>query len=303
MGQLKRAKKRGIYKSFIIAKKFRDGHLGTTYGQPIRRDLDIDRRALDRMVSQKPPPFSTDRMLARPIFTTRGAVSDLGLDAAVENEWAGFLQKAVFNSEHEGLMRQQLMERLVREDWDPELRKVLFQRAVSLYRNAQKSMIEIVRPEQLLQKGLFRKKDLKGKEADTEEDTKNEKPPKKGKKPGKKETRPKNKERESSSRGGDYHRRVPHESGKGFRYYYDPDKYSERKDAHHSGADMKKYSMGKELMRSIKKAGPGGCSVADLRELAKKYGSKEMAGELQKQCGEKGGMMYVNGRFYGRQKD
>lgn len=253
---------------FIIGSKFRDGHLGTMYGQPPRRDLDVDRRALDRLVSQPPPPWSAERLLAKPVFTTRGAVSDLGLDRAVENEWAGFLQKAVYNSPYEHTMRQQVMERLVREDWDPELRKVMFQRAMSLYRSIDKSMIEVIHPDELCK--------------------------------AKKEAEPK--KRESSPRGGMYYRRVPHEAGKGFRYYYDPEKYHARKDAHQSGEHMKKYAMGEELSMAIDRHGPQGCPVKGLERLVKKYGAKALGAELKKQTGENGPLMFAKGKFYRKHK-
>ena len=316
MSTQERAKRRGLYKSFIIARAFRDGHLGTTAGQPPRRDLDIDRAAIHRLVSQPPPPFSVDRLLARPIFSTRGAVSDLGLDMATENEWAGFLQKAVYGSEHEGLMRQQLMEKLLHEDWDPELRKVMFQRAVSLYRNAQKSQVEIVTIDELRKardpdKKADNKTDKKKfeirqppKSTDKNGETKRTSKPPKGapssSKPEQKSAANQSKPREGGGRGGDFYRRVPHEKGKGFRYYYDPEKYNARKDAHASGDDVKGAAAGKELTKMIGKAGEEGCAVADFGELVKRYGAQHVSASLKKECGEKGSMTYSGGRFYKR---
>ena len=55
MANQERAKRRGLYKSFIIGRAFRDGHLGTTAGQPPRRDMHIDRAAIHRLVSQPMP--------------------------------------------------------------------------------------------------------------------------------------------------------------------------------------------------------------------------------------------------------
>ncbi len=316
---------------FIIGRSFRDGHLGTMAGQPPRRDQEIDRRALDRLVSQPPPPYNIEEYLARPVFTAQGAVADLGLDPALENEWARFLEAAVTGSPREFQMRQQVMERLIREDWDPELRRVMFQRARSLYRNQmEKGMYRIHRPADLLRKaeaeGRPARKPKSKMTPDDVRDAKRAKPPgKDAKRPGgngkpsvkpsakktagrgkplvvKGKSRPSKappkKPREGSSRGGDYHRRVPNKSGKGFRYYYDPDKYNDRKDSHQSGEDVRRKGMGKELEKMVGKAGEQGCGVQDMAEMVKRYGAKEVSGVLRKQCGEGGGMSYSNGRFY-----
>lgn len=351
-----RAKKPELYKSFVIGRAFRDGHLGTMAGQIPRRDMDIDRRALDRLVSQRPPPWSADRMLARPVFTTRGAMRDLGLDAAVETEWGQFLHKAIYHSEREFQMRQQVMERLTREDWPPELRKTVFQRALSLYRNSMEKALVVLSPDELAKAQKAPKTKLtiprdKGAEAEAEAKKKAQrgsKPPAKDAKPTPKDAKPtpkgakkedtraakkpdkieKLKEKPKSAapkagpkagpgskteqkpaakqskdldpRGGTFHRRVPHESGKGFRYYYDPEKYNARKDAHVSGEDSQRQAMGKAITKMLDKAGENGCAPKDMGELAKKYGTKEMAGHFKKECGEGGGTMFANGRFYRR---
>ncbi len=355
--------KRHVYKSFVIGRAFRDGHLGTMAGQVPRRDMDIDRKALDRLVSQKPPPWSADRMLARPVFSTRGAVADLGLDPAVEGEWSRFLQKAVYNSPREFQMRQQVMERLTREDWAPELRKTIFQRAVSLYRNSMTKSLAIYTPDELAKarkepqqkliipkdkdadaeaeakkKAAKRAKggkldpkrirgtkteqkpgkkaairatikpdkklkpvDVRGKSRPTKGPSKGAKPDPKAKAASKAEQKPVAKQSKGRDpRGGTFYRRVPHESGKGHRYYYDPEKYHARKDAHVSGEDMQRQAMGKGITKMLDKAGEGGCAVSDLKEMVKKYGSKEVGSHLQNDCGPGGGAMFANGRFYRR---
>ncbi len=332
MGNPERAKRRGLYKSFIIGRAFRDGHLGTTAGQVPKRDMHIDRAAMMRLATTPPKPPSVERLLARPIFSTRGAVADLGLDMATENEWSSFLQKAVYGSQHEGLMRQQLMEKLMHEDWDPELRKVMFQRAVSLYRNAQKSQVEIVSVDELRKalplKDVKAKRDAKTEQKNGQKDdqkpgqkpARNGKPPvpagKKGPPPmtlkapkgkpssSKTEQKPAAKQskepakKEGGGRGGDFYRRVPKEGGKGFRYYYDPEKYNSRKDAHASGDDVKGAAAGKELTKMVHGAGEQGCAVADFGDMVKRYGADHISAGLKKECGEKGSMTYSGGRFY-----
>jgi hypothetical protein len=65
---------------------------------------------------------------------------------------------------------------------------------------------------------------------------------------------------------------------------------------------MSKYAMGKDLVRCLEKAKDKGCSVGDLKHLAKKYGGKNLSAELHKRCGEGGDVSYSNGRFYSRKK-
>lgn len=102
----------------------------------------------------------------------------------------------------------------------------------------------------------------------------------------------------AEARGGSYHRRIPRKNGKGFTYIYDPDKYNGREDAHVSGADARDSRIKKALTATLEAAGKKGCKVDDMKELAKKYGGKEVAAVLKKQCGEGGPMSYKSGRFY-----
>jgi hypothetical protein len=102
----------------------------------------------------------------------------------------------------------------------------------------------------------------------------------------------------AEARGGTYHRRIPRKNGKGFTYIYDSEKYDGRADAHLSGADARDARIKKALDAKLTEAGKKGCKVDDMKELAKKYGGKEVAAVLKKQCGEGGPMSYKSGRFY-----
>lgn len=102
----------------------------------------------------------------------------------------------------------------------------------------------------------------------------------------------------AEARGGTYHRRIPRKNGKGFTYIYDPEKYDGREDAHVAGADARDARIKKALTGTLEAAGKKGCKVGDMKELAKKYGGKEVAAVLKKQCGEGGPMSYKSGRFY-----
>lgn len=252
---------------------FRDRHLQTMAGQPPWRDDSRFQAAQLETAFKMPPALDVDKLLDREIFTSRGAVQDLGLDAATMNDWAQFLETIIHSSPIEAVVRQQLFQKMRAQKWDSELRKVMFQRAMSLFRNTKKSVVTV----DDLAKGEDAGKPVQVLTPDQLQ--------------------------KAEARGGEYHRRVPKKGGKGFTYFYDPDKYNEQKDSHQSGEEMTKYAMGQALLRAVKTAGDGGCSVADLKEMAKKYGGKELSGVLQKRCGEGGDMSYSNGRFYSRKKE
>lgn len=258
---------------FILPTAFRDRHLGTLAGQPPWRDNARFELATVEKLVKMPKGFKIDELLARPVFTSAGAVQDLGLDTATTQSWAKFLETVMHSSTIEPIVRQQVMQRLRDEQWDPELKKVMFQRAVSLHRNLKKSIVTVddlangtesgevvmvMTPDQL---------------------------------------------QKAEPRGGEYHRRIPKKGGKGFTYYYNPEKYNDRGDAHQSGEEMTKYAMGRAIERAVDGAGDGGCSVNDLKKLAKKYGGKETAAHLKASCGEGGSMSYANGRFHRRKKE
>lgn len=86
--------------------------------------------------------------------------------------------------------------------------------------------------------------------------------------------------RKAEARGGSYHRRVMGKSGR-YRYYYDPEKYDSRDDAHLSGADAAKSYIRKCVTAQLTKAGKKGCDVGELQPLAKKYGAKTVANVLR----------------------
>jgi hypothetical protein len=99
----------------------------------------------------------------------------------------------------------------------------------------------------------------------------------------------------AEARGGTYHRRVPAKNGKGYRYIYDPEKYSARSDAHLSGAEARDSRIKKAVSALLEKNIE--CSTEDMKDLAKKFGAHEVASVLKKQCGEGGPMQFKNGKF------
>lgn len=260
-------------KKAFIPPAFRDKrHDGQMFG---RDRFPLEKNSIMKLVTQKPPAWSTNRYLDRPIFTAKGAVADLGLDPATSSSWAQHIDALVKNSAHEGELRQAFFERALNEGLNPTLRQTLFQRTRSLYGN--RMMKAQVYSLDDVQKALTLSQPAPEPESERFVI--------------------------KAGRGGNYHRRVPHESGKGFRYYYDPSKYAERKDAHMSGEEMTKYSMGQELSRALTGAGSKGCGIEELHGLAKKYGGKELSGLLKDRCMEKtGDVSFMGGRFYAKPK-
>jgi hypothetical protein len=102
----------------------------------------------------------------------------------------------------------------------------------------------------------------------------------------------------AEARGGTYHRRVPRKNGKGFNYFYDEEKYSNRGDAHLSGTEVRDNRIKKAVGAMLEEKNE--CTPQDMRDLVKKYGAKEVAGVLKKQCGDGGFMKFKNGKFKAR---
>lgn len=393
----------------IQARSFRYWHVP---GQVPKRVFDKAQHIVTEMVG-KPKELDPEALLDRPIYSADQAVKDLGMSEADVTSWRQFLEAAL-GSTIEGHYRQQVMERIRMEGHEPEVRNVLFRRALSLWRNHVNKAMGIVTVDQLKKAQEPSKPIPQPRRIHTVDELKKAGPyvgPKGGKwkdpqhtipwtaekvpkfaqslgeafTPKKKAGKPLGpgkydklaaeagmshiekllvrvstkgslayaggiatgalsqsakralqkqglgdaegnltpkglsraealyeklgapkdfleyrfgKSLEKAERGGTYYRRVPKGKGqKGFKYYYNPDKYHEREDAHPSGEEMKKRAMKSAVLKLLDKAGPDGCEMRDLRELAKKYGGKELAGMLREQCGPDGGMSYGNGRF------
>ncbi len=93
-------------------------------GQVPSRDQQIERASIMKLVDKPAPPFSIDRLFERPVMSPGAAVEDLGLSKADESSWSKFLGDVVGSATYEPAVRQQVMERLLQEDWDPSLRRV-----------------------------------------------------------------------------------------------------------------------------------------------------------------------------------
>lgn len=115
-----------------------------------------DRDRLDAIkLAQTPPkPFSVARLLAQksPVPTPASIVKNLGFDVATMEEWVGFLERTISNSINEIVLRQDIMAKCLNEKLEGALRTTILDRAMKHWREYRKAMIEIVTPDQLLQK-------------------------------------------------------------------------------------------------------------------------------------------------------
>ena len=101
--------------------------------------------------------------------------------------------------------------------------------------------------------------------------------------------------------GGMYHRRVARKSGKGFTYYYKPEDYNKRKDAHVNGEDAERTHISGKVMKCVEGVGKGGCGVDGFKDLVKKYGSKKVAASLTEHTNG-GKLSFKKGKFYTKAK-
>lgn len=232
-------------KSFIPP-AFRQVRLG---GQVPTRDN------IKALAFQKPAPnFKASMLLEHnePVMRIEGITKGLGLDPARENSWNKFLDDQLNGGVNELVMRKAIHQRMLNERMEPEMRKAIFQRSMSYYRETMsKSLVQVVTPDEVLEK--------------------------------------------AEARGGTYHRRTPKKNGKGFNYHYDPDKYASRSDAHLSGTEARDNRIKKAVSSMLEQKSE--CVPEDMKDLVKKYGAKEVADVLKKQCGDGGTMEFKNGKF------
>lgn len=104
----------------------------------------------------------------------------------------------------------------------------------------------------------------------------------------------------ADARGGNYYRRVPKKSGKGYTYYYDEDKYKSSKNAHVKGQDAANSYIQKTVFKraSCEK----GCELKALTDLVKRYGSKQVGNSL-KDAHTSGKLTFKSGKLYYKEAD
>jgi hypothetical protein len=207
-----------------------------------------------RLVNRQPPAFKPSMLLehTEPVMRIDGITKGLGFDPARKNSWNKFLDDQLNGGVNELVLRKAIHQRMLEERMEPEMRKAIFQRSMSYFRDQMtKSLVHVVTPDEILEK--------------------------------------------AEARGGTYHRRTPRKNGKGFTYYYDADKYASSKDAHLSGAEARDSRIKKAVSTMLGEKTE--CTPDDMKDLVKKFGAKEVAGVLKKQCGDGGSMEFKNGKF------
>ena len=230
-------------------------------------------------------PFSAAMLLdhTEPRMSTGSILDGLGLDPARTNSWKKFLDQALHQTNAIDV-RRDINTRMLLERMEPALRKAIFQRSMVYYRDVvQKSLIQVYTPDQLRKADMTRdefqklthKQQVMVFYAMT---------------PDEREGLQK-----AEARGGKYHRRV--KSGKGYRYFYDADKYHEREDAHISGPDAQASYIKKTVQKKIESAGEDGCGVDQMKDLVQKYGSKAV-GKCMNEMKASGGFAYKAGKLY-----
>ena len=105
---------------------------------------------LMRQVSQMPAPMHPARLLNHEgsYLSPTSVLEGLGLDRGKQNEWKEFLGKAI-SAPNELVMRQSLLSKMLFDQMDSGLRKALFQRTLSYYRDMRKSMVNVVTVDEL----------------------------------------------------------------------------------------------------------------------------------------------------------
>ena len=96
--------------------------------------------------------------------------------------------------------------------------------------------------------------------------------------------------------GGNYYRRVANEKG-GYRYYYDPESYQSRDDAHIDGGSALSKRLQKLCVAEVEKAGEAGCNIESLKALSERFGADKLAAALDAVTAEGGPIEFRKGYF------
>ena len=97
----------------------------------------------------------------------------------------------------------------------------------------------------------------------------------------------------SGPRGGQYYRRTPNPSGKGYRYFYDKDDYDKHAGAHTKGEDAEASYISAQVSKCLEASGTEGCAPSALKTLVQKYGSAKIAQALKGRAVVKKGKIHV----------
>lgn len=249
----------GLEKSLVPA-PFR---LQRTPGQVPSRERMMElreQRDLERMPRR--PDLAQLLQNTDPMGSASSVVRGLGFNAQGMGSWERFLEKAVASAPNELVLRQAVVAQAREDRLQPELRQAILERALSFWRTARKSMVEVVTVDELKKSGPSANADLQ----------------------------------KAEPRGGAYHRRVPQDDG-GYRYIYDPEKYQSRPDAHVDGREARKVYLHGRISREVEGCGEEGCDPKMvLEKFSGKFSPEEIREALKGGCAGK--LEFKKGRLY-----
>ncbi len=306
-------------------------------GQPPTRER-IAALTLQKEAEKRPQGVTMARLMdgGRPMLSPQAIINGLGFDVVKSRNWGQFLEETVSSASNELVLRKQVMDKAINEGMDSTLRRVILQRSLKHWRGLQKGVVQVVTPEELLEKGgdynsqgmmsephmvrvlqpshslcpvcngpsvrqcrcpsrlmphsVGQLQKGHGQECAREHrwsgDTVID-------------ARTGEELVKAFTPGGNYHKRVPRKSGKGYNYYYDEDSYKRSKGRHVSGEEAGNEYIGTQIQKAVEEAGDGGCDIGTFEALVKKYGAKRVAGVMK----EGGKYSFKKGKLFARKDE
>lgn len=111
-----------------------------------------------KLVQKPADPKTIARLMAHddPRLTIESIVNDLGMDAGQRNDWITYLNEITTTAPNELVLRQEITSKSLDERMDGALRSAILQRSLSYWRDCKKSLLQIMSPEDLLEKAEAR---------------------------------------------------------------------------------------------------------------------------------------------------
>jgi len=273
-------KKMGGLSKSLVPPQYR---MQRTPGQvPSRERLQAlrEQHELERMPRQ--PDLAQLLQNNDPMGSASSVVRGMGFDARGVQNWETFLEKAAASATNELVLRQAVISQAREARLEPELRQAILERALSFWRTARKSLVQVVTvdelqksraPQVLVPRRNGRDRALQERATSAFADVQKAEP-----------------------RGGAYHRRVPQEDG-GYRYIYDAEKYQTRPDAHVDGREARRTYLHGKICKAVGERGDQGAHLRELRdEMAERFHPEEVEEALKGCAGGK--LEFRKGRFY-----
>lgn len=97
----------------------------------------------------------------------------------------------------------------------------------------------------------------------------------------------------AEARGGTYYKRTPAKKAGKWRYFYNPEDYDKRDDAHRGGEETSKAYLSRKILGCV---GEKGCDAKAMAPLVKKFGAKKVA-EVLRENQNGGTLAFKKGKF------